>query len=154
MRWTPLLLLLAGCGSVEPIGPPESSGESWSTSGGDAPTGSAGTDSASAAGTGDDSGTAGSSTGGSSSGTMGTGSSTGMAVDDSGSGGCAEGELGCACLPMNGCAEGLMCASGFCVLDIPCPVEQTGSETCQCTKGGGCDEGLVCASNLCVDPDG
>lgn len=151
MRWTLVLLMLAGCGSVEPIGPPESSGESWTSSGGDVPT-TSGT--ASAESTSDGSGTAGGSTGGSSSGTSGTGTSTGTAVDGSGSGGCAEGELGCACLPMNGCADGLMCASGFCVIDMPCPVEQTGSETCQCTKGGGCDEGLVCASNLCVDPDG
>lgn len=143
-----MLVLAGGCGSVEPIGPPESSGDTWTTSSGPSDlssTGGAQTDGDETSG-GDSSG---SSSGGSS------GTSTGRA-DGSGSttGGCPAGDLGCGCLPDNGCAKGLTCATEICVSDLPCPVEEAGMETCQCTDGGGCDEGLLCASELCVDADG
>ena len=142
MRWTLPLVLAAGCGSVEPIGPPESSGEFFATSSG-APESSSTTASQTGSSTDTSGGTATSTT---------TGTSTGQA-DGSGSttDDCPLGELGCACLPGTECGEGLRCASEICVPDLACPVEQAGMETCQCTEGGGCDEGLTCASNLCVD---
>ncbi len=142
------VLLVAGCGSVETIGPPESSGENWTTGDGVA----SDTDTVATTGSGTGVGTDAASTGGSSSGS--SGSSSGAQGDSTGGSECSQGELGCACLPMDGCADGLICNSGFCVVDMPCPAEEAGMETCQCTPGGGCDEGLVCASDRCVDPNG
>lgn len=151
MRWAVLLVLLAACGSVEPIGPPESSGESFTTGDTFAGTTSLGTGDTETDGD-TELGTSTGGTGGSSSSGGTTGTSTGAQVDGSGTDDCMRGEAGCSCLPNNGCAAGLVCASNFCVPDLPCPTEQAGMETCQCTDGGGCDEGLVCASDLCVDP--
>lgn len=158
MRWSLLVVLAAGCGSVEPIGPPESSGDSWTAGATDAGTAThaTGTDSDTQERTDSSVTTSGADDASTSGGTNGaaSSSSTGARADASDTGDCVAGELGCACLPMTGCAEGLTCASDICIPDLPCAPDRAGQETCQCSEGGGCDAGLVCASMLCVDPDG
>ena len=122
---------LAGCGSVDPIAPPDSSGEGFGTTETRGDT---------------DADTDGLDTDG-----PGSGGST-AAGEGSTSAECPAGAQGCRCLPEAACAEGLLCATDLCVPPGSCEVGDVGTEGCPCTPKGTCEAALICASDLCVMP--